>query len=164
MRQGRHFGRRSGGLAQGGRLHARLGRERGADSGEEGPAVQGAEAAIPRHVLIDRTSDLLSNDQDFGAEVKKGVACYKLCDFFEKTGAPWSLKIDKGGVDLLRVAEAEAAKREDAKRKLEEGVAFDESGALAESAKRRRQELIQKARAQRQANPAKARKVQVALG
>lgn len=106
-------------------------------------------ASIPSHIVIDTSFELCGNESDFESRVKKGVAEYRLCDFFGKQGAPWSVQLDKKGVALHELSLEEEDKIMKARAQVTDESLTGSSKALEVAVTKRRQEVAERARAKR---------------
>lgn len=66
--------------------------------------ISGTTQTIPDHVMIDRSFQLVANDSESSAEVAKGVARFRLQEFFPKESPVWRHQLDKKASHLIAIA------------------------------------------------------------
>lgn len=125
--------------------------------------IQGQVATIPEHIRIDKTFELIGNEHDLTAEVKKGPARFFLHDFFPKTSSPWVHVLDKKATHLVKLAQDSDLEVRTKNAEAQAGTVVGKK-VLTEATRERRIVIAEKARAKRAAAPAKRRKTVVSLG
>lgn len=110
------------------------------------------EAMLPSHILIDASFELSGNESDWESRAKKGVAEYRLCDFFRQAGPAMGHPDRKKGVALHMLAEEEEEEKiMKARAEVVEVGVSSATSALEASVNKRRQEVAERARATRAA-------------
>lgn len=121
-------------------------------------------ATLPDHMLIDSSFELSAVESDFECRVRKGVAEYKLCEFFDRDGMPWAICIDRKGAALQLLADDEAGKVAKIQADLDASRVIGREEALQAFSTKRRQDAAAKARAKRApTNGAKRRRTLLRL-